>query len=106
MSVAFERKYLRDDIVQKCSVVAHQQDGARVILEQRLKQLQRFHIEIIGGLVQHQQICGPGEQPCQQQAIALSTGERFHFCTRALRREQEIAKIADDMFPHRLVTDR
>ena len=106
MSVAFERKYLRDDVIQKCPVVAHQQDGARVILEQRLKQLQRFHIEIIGRLIQHQQIGGPRKQARQQQAIALSTGERFHFCTRALRRKQEIAKIADDMFPHRLVTDR
>src|SRR5690606_22096002 len=58
-------------VVEEVAVVAHQQQRARVVGQQVLEQLQRLHVEVVGGLVHHQQVRGPREQLGQQQAVAL-----------------------------------
>ena len=65
--------------------------------KQGFEQLQGFDIEVVGGLVQHQNIGGTGEQARQQQAVAFTARETFHRRTGALRREQEVFQIADDV---------
>jgi hypothetical protein len=71
-AVAFGHQRLRDDVVEERAVVAHQQQRARVRLQRLLQELERFDIEVVGRLVEHEQVGGPGEQPREQQAIALA----------------------------------
>ena len=85
---------MRDHVIQKRAVVAHQQQRAGVALQRVFQQLQRFDVEVVGGFVQHQQVGGLCKQACQQQAIAFAAGEHFHRRGGALRREQKIVEVA------------
>ena len=78
--------------------MAHEEERAVVLHQQFFQQLQRLDVEVVGRLVQHQHVGRPREQARQQQTVALAAGERFDRRTRAFRREQEIAEIADDVF--------
>ena len=55
------RGELGHDVVEKFAVVAHQEERPRVFLQQRFQQLQRFDIQVVGRLVQHQHVGGPAE---------------------------------------------
>ena len=82
-----------------------QKQRAVVILKQLFQQFQRLDIQIIGRLIQHQNIGWFGEQTRQQQAIALATRQGFDRRMRALWREQKVAQIADDVFAHAIDLD-
>src|SRR5690606_30537128 len=86
-----------DDVVEEGAVVADQEQRAVVGVEQLLEQIEGLDVEVVGGLVQHQHVGRTREQARQQQAVALATGERLDRRARALRREQEVAEIADDV---------
>ena len=77
--------------------MAHQQHRAAVLLQRRLEQLERIDVEVVGGLVEHQHVRRPREQPREQQAVALASGEHLHRRIHALRREQEVAEVAHDV---------
>ena len=46
--------------------MADQQDGPVVVVENLLKQIKRFDIQIVGRLVKHQHVTLPRHQACQQ----------------------------------------
>ena len=69
---AFEGNRAGDHIVKKGSVMAHQEHGPFVVLQQFLQQFKGLDIEVVGWLVEHQHIGGSGKQARQQQAIALT----------------------------------
>ncbi|KAF5029748.1 hypothetical protein DSECCO2_645370 [anaerobic digester metagenome] len=73
--------------------MAHQQHGALVFGQQFLQQVQRFHVQVVGGFVQHQQVGGPGEQLGQQQAVALAAGQYLGGQAQPVRLEQEVAQV-------------
>ena len=75
---AFSFKYnaLRNHVVQKHTVVADEEHGAGVVAQQFFQQFLRVDVQIIGRLVQHQNIGGAGEQFGQQEAVAFAAGER------------------------------
>ena len=77
--------------------MADQQQRARVGLQHALQQVDGFEVEVVGGFVQHQQVGRAGEQPGQQQAVALATRQGTHGGTGAVGREQEVLQIADDV---------
>ena len=52
--------------------MADQDHGAFIVAEHLLEHIERFQIEIIGRLVQHQQVGGLGQRPRQHQAAALA----------------------------------
>src|SRR5690606_36585067 len=56
------RDRLRHHIVEEGPVVADQQERAFVVLQGRLEQLERFHVEVVGRLVEVDQVRGLGEQ--------------------------------------------
>ena len=58
--------------IQKIAVMADNQHGAIIIGDHLLQQVNGFHIQIIGRLVQYQKIMGLGKNTCQQQAVLLS----------------------------------
>src|SRR3546814_5733742 len=61
------RESLGDDIIEEFPVVADQQDGTRVVLQQFFQKLQSFNVEVVGGFVHHEHIRGTREKPCQHQ---------------------------------------
>ena len=77
--------------------MADQEQRAGVFLQRRLQQLERLDVEVVGRLVQHQQVRRPREQAREQQAVALAAREHRDRRLRALRRKQEVPEVADDV---------
>ena len=65
--------------------------------DQLLEQFQRLDVEIVGRLVEHQDVGRPREEPGQQQPVALAARQRLDRRQRALAREQKIREVADDV---------
>src|SRR5690606_21120413 len=77
------------------AVVAHDDQRAAVLDQAVFQHLQRFHVEVVRGLVQHQQVRRLREQPREDHAIAFAAGEGTHFRHGTLGGEQEAAQVAD-----------
>ena len=67
-AIALEADRRCHDGVEEGAVVADQQQGARVIEQPLLEQLEGLHIEVIGRLIEHQQVRGPGQDAREQEA--------------------------------------
>jgi len=52
--------------------VADQQNRAGVVGQEFLEQFQGFEVEVVGGLVEHQQVAGLGQRHGQREPAALS----------------------------------
>src|SRR6185295_14677460 len=66
-TAAVEGERAGDDPVQEDAIVADQQDRSRKVGNQLLEQLEGLDVEIVGGLVEHEDVCRPGKEPRQQQ---------------------------------------
>ena len=51
-------------------------DGALVLLEAALEPLDRLGVEVVGRLVEHEQVGRGEQQPAERDAAALATGKR------------------------------
>ena len=69
--VPFERERVGAEVVEECPVVAHRQDGAAERHESALQQFERLCVEIIGRLIQHEHVRGPGEEAREQEAVSF-----------------------------------
>ena len=87
-----------DHVVQKRPVVAHEEDGARVVLQQLFQQFQRVDVQIVGRFVQHQHVGRAGKEAGQQQAVALAAREAAHGAACTGRAEQKVGEVALDVF--------
>ena len=64
------------DVVEEVAVVGDRDDGAGVLLQEPLEPLDALGVEVVGRLVEQQQV-GPAEQqPAQRDAAALAAGQR------------------------------
>ena len=97
VAVAFDRDGAGDQPVEEIAVVADQQQRALVFGQHVLQQVERVHVEVVGRLVQHDQVAGLGEQLGQHQARALAAGQQAHRHGRLPLVEQEVAQVADDV---------
>ena len=63
--------------------MADDEQRARPLDELRLQQFECFEIEIVGRLVEHEQVRATRKQPGKQQPVAFATRERLHrrLCT-------------------------
>ena len=84
---------LRHHVVEKRPVVAHEQQRAGVGLQRGFEEVERFDVEIVRRLVQHEEVRGPREEPGEQQAIALAARQRPDGRVGPLRRKQEVPEI-------------
>ena len=64
---------------------------------QFLQQIQRLHVEIVGRLVEHQQIGRPRQHARQDQPRPLAAGQLAHRRARLLRLEQKVLHVGDDV---------
>ncbi|MNY62997.1 hypothetical protein D3C86_1999000 [compost metagenome] len=77
--------------------MADHQHGALERQQDLFEQLEGFHVEVVGRLVQHQQVGRLAEQLGQQQARTLAARQRLDRRAGALRAEQEVAQVAQHM---------
>jgi hypothetical protein len=77
--------------------VTHQQNGAFVIGERLLQQVERVHVEIVGRLVEHEQVARLREQLGEQETRALAARQRLHRPVRLPLLEQKIPEIGHDV---------
>ena len=96
-AVAFEGDGRGHQPVEEVAVVAHQQDGAVVVVERLLQEVERVGVEVVGRLVEHQQVGGRGQRLGQQQAVALAARQRAHRLARLLVAEQIFAQVGHDV---------
>ena len=63
------------DVVEEVAVVGDDQDGARIIVQMVFQPGHRFGVEMVGRLVEQQQLGLFEQQPAQRDAAALAAGE-------------------------------
>ena len=64
------------DVVEEVAIVGDRDDGARVLLEEALEPVDRLGIEVVGRLVEQQQVGVAKQQPGERDASLLATGQR------------------------------
>ena len=74
---ALRREDSVDTAIKKIAIMADENDGAGVSAERLLEDIERFEIEIVGRLVEHQEVGRPGKGAGQGQpgALAPDAGE-------------------------------
>jgi len=77
--------------------VADQQQGALVVGEQVLEQVEGVHVEVVGRLDEHQQVGRAGQRAGQQQAVPLAAREAGDRLAELLLGEQELLGVAGDV---------
>jgi hypothetical protein len=96
-AVAREDPGAGDDVVEKRRVVADQQHGPLEVDQQLFEQFQRLAVQIVGRLVEDQEVGGLGEELGQQQPVAFPAGEAADARLGPLGREKKVLEIADDV---------
>ena len=64
------------DVVEEVAVVGDRDDRARVLLEEPLEPVDRLGVEVVGRLVEQQQVGVAEQQPAQRDAAPLAAGQR------------------------------
>ena len=64
------------DVVEEVAVVGDRDDGAGVVLQEPLEPLDALGVEVVGRLVEQQQVGSAEQQPAQRDAAALATRQR------------------------------
>ena len=77
--------------------MADHEDRAAVFQEPVFEEFERFRIEVVGRLVQDQDIGGDAEELRQKQAIAFTAREGADRRQDLVRRKEEILEITHDM---------
>ena len=68
------RIHLRD-VVEEVAVVGDGDDGARVLVEEALQPLDRLGVEVVGRLVEQEQVGVLEQQPAERHAALLAAGQ-------------------------------
>ena len=63
------------DVVEEVAVVGDRDDGARVLLEEALQPLDRLGVEVVGRLVEQEQVGVLEQQPAERHAALLAAGQ-------------------------------
>src|SRR5436190_9425398 len=96
-AVILEHERARDDRVEEIAVVADDEQCAVVFDEAFLERFQRLNIEVVGRLVEHEQIRRPREELRKDHAVALAARQRRDRRQRALRRKKKVREIGHDV---------
>ena len=84
--------------VDEVAVVADQDQGAVVGLEQLFQLVERVHVEVVGRFVEDQHIGRLGQGPGQQQAVALAARQGRDRLAQLALLEQEVLGVGGDVF--------
>src|SRR5690348_6721027 len=119
MAFAFEGEHVRRHAIQKPAIMADDHGAAGKILERRFEGPERLDVEIVGRLVEEDEIGAGLQHLGEMHAVSLAAGELPHFflLVAALEiegadisaalyvalSELEHVKAARNLLPHRLV---
>src|SRR5688572_29960029 len=78
------------DFLQQILVVRHQEDRALVFLQRHVQRVDRFQIEVVGRLVEHQHVRLLQHDPAEEQARRLATGQGLGRLEAFLAAEQHL----------------
>ena len=81
-ALAFGRDDAGDDAVEKVAVMTDEQYRPRVIVQQLLQQIERFEVEVVGRLVEHENVRRLGQHAGEQQSRTLATRQHADRATR------------------------
>ncbi len=70
--------------------MADQDQGPLIVGQQLFQEVQRVHVQVVCGLVQHQQVGRLGQGAGQEQAVALPARKAFHRLAQLALVEQEV----------------
>src|SRR5688572_16777490 len=87
---AVEVPHPRADFLQQILVVRHQEDRALVFLQRHVQRVDRFQIEVVGRLVEHQHVRLLQHDPAEEQARRLATGQGLGRLEAFLAAEQHL----------------
>ncbi len=93
----FEHQQVRHHAVEEVAIVAHEQQSTVEFGDALLQQVERVHVEVVGGLVHHEEVRRLREQPGEQQPVAFPAGQRADGRVQLVRPEQELPQIAGEM---------
>src|SRR5439155_13557292 len=74
-AVPLEGQDVRGDAVEEPAVVADDHHTAAEVQQRVLQRPQRVHVEVVGRLVQQQQVAAAAQQLGQVDAVALAAGQ-------------------------------
>ncbi len=80
------------DVVEEVAVVGDRDDRALVLGQVLLEPGDRLGVEVVGGLVEQQQVGRAQQQPAERHAPALAAGERAHVGVRR-RQAQGVHRV-------------
>src|SRR5512140_749251 len=75
LRIALERQHVRRDPVQEPPVVADDDRAASELEERILERPERIDVQVVGRLVEQEQISTLSERPREMQAVHLAAGE-------------------------------
>ena len=77
--------------------MADQEDGAFVGDQEALQQLEGLHVQVVGRLVQDQDVGRFGEELGEEEAVSFAAGQDGDGASGPFRGKQKILEVADDM---------
>ena len=94
MAVAFEGQNMRGDAVEEEAIMGDDDRATRKVRQGVFQRAQGVHVEIVGGLIQQQQIGAAFQHLGQMHAVALTAREHAHLLLLVRALEVEGAAIA------------
>ena len=77
--------------------MADEEQRARIGGEHLLEEVEGLEVEVVGRLVEDEEVGRAGERAGEHQPSALAAGERLHRRPRLLGAEEEVLHVADDV---------
>ena len=96
-AVPIEVPDTRPDFLHQILVVRDEEHGALVALQRDVQRVDRFQVEVVGRLVQHQDVRLLQHDPAEEQARRLAAGQRLGRLVAFLTTEEHLAEQAVDV---------
>ena len=90
LALALEHQQMVDYLVHEIAVVAHYDDAAGEVLQVFLQNLQRHDVEVVGGLVEHEEVGIPHQHGAQVELAPLAATQFIYIIILLLGGEEEI----------------
>src|SRR5262249_1604857 len=93
----FEVQYLGSELIQKVPIVGDRDNSAGILAERQFKRLARRNVEMVRGLVHHQDVRARINQLCEGQSALFAAGQRSHRLQDVIAGEQELCQVTPQL---------
>ena len=102
MRSVFEVPHARADFFQQILVVRHEQHRALILLERHVQRVDRFQVQMVRRLVEHEHVGLLEHDAAEQQPRRLAARERLGRLETFFAAEEHLAEQAVDFLPRRV----